>query len=100
MRTEPHLFAGRQTLILSMPDVKQVLSVAEAIALQRLAFEAHAQGKAWNAPNTWLPVSPHARLDEGAGRVCGKPQRAGDQGRGALSAASAGPKFGGLVCPV
>jgi ornithine cyclodeaminase len=29
------------------------------MTLQRLAFEAHAQGKAWNAPNTWLQVSAH-----------------------------------------
>jgi alanine dehydrogenase len=42
-----------------MSEVKQVLSVAEAMTLQRLAFEAHAQGQAWNAPNTWLPVSAH-----------------------------------------
>ena len=48
MRPAPHLFAGRQTLVLSMSEVKQVLSVAEAIALQRLAFEGHAQGQAWN----------------------------------------------------
>ena len=59
MRPAPHLFADRQTFILSMPEVKQVLSVAEAIGIQRLAFEAHAQGKAWNAPNTWLPVSAY-----------------------------------------
>ena len=59
MRPAPHLFAGRQTLILSMPEVKQVLSVAEAMTLQRRAFEAHAQGRAWNAPNTWLQVSAH-----------------------------------------
>ena len=58
MQPAPHLFAGRQTLVLAMPDVKQVLSVAEAIALQRLAFEAHAQGTAWNAPNTWVQVRP------------------------------------------
>jgi alanine dehydrogenase len=59
MRPATHLFAGRQTLVLSMSEVKQVLSVAEGITLQRLAFEAHAQGKARNAPNTWLQVSAH-----------------------------------------
>lgn len=57
--TETHLFAGRKTLMLSMPEVKQLLSVSEGIELQRVAFMDHAQGKAWNAPSTWLRVNKH-----------------------------------------
>lgn len=57
--TAEHLFAGRKTLILSMAEVKQLLSVSAGIELQRIAFEDHAQGKAWNAPSTWLRVEKH-----------------------------------------
>jgi ornithine cyclodeaminase/alanine dehydrogenase-like protein (mu-crystallin family) len=42
-----------------MAEVKQLLSVAEGIELQRIAFCDHAQGKAWNAPSTWLRVNKH-----------------------------------------
>jgi len=59
MSADSHLFAGRKTLILSMGEVKQLLSVSEGIELQRIAFEDHAQGKAWNAPSTWLRVNKH-----------------------------------------
>ncbi len=59
MTTNGHLFAGRKTLILSMAEVKQVLSVSEGIRLQKIAFEDHARGKAFNAPSTWLRVPKH-----------------------------------------
>lgn len=59
MSADKHLFAGRKTLILSMAEVKQLLSVSEGIELQRIAFEDHAQGNAWNAPSTWLRVNKH-----------------------------------------
>lgn len=54
-----HVFAGRETLILSMAEVKQLLPVSECIELQRIAFSDHAQGKAWNAPSSWLRVDKH-----------------------------------------
>jgi len=60
MSENSHLFAGRKTLILSMAEVKQLLSVSEGIELQRIAFEDHAQGDAWNAPSTWLRVNKHS----------------------------------------
>jgi alanine dehydrogenase len=59
MTKETHLFAGRKTLILTMAEVKQLLSVSEGIELQRAVFKDHAQGKAWNAPSTWLRVEKH-----------------------------------------
>lgn len=59
MSKEKHLFAGRETLILTMAEVKQLLSVSDGINLQRTAFMDHAQGKAWNAPSTWLRVNKH-----------------------------------------
>jgi len=58
--SEEHLFAGRKTLILSMAEVKRLLTVSEGIELQRIAFEDHAQGNAWNAPSTWLRVNKHS----------------------------------------
>lgn len=57
--TAEHLFAGRKTLILSMAEVKQLLSMSEGIDLQRIVFMDHAQGRAWNAPSTWLRVEKH-----------------------------------------
>lgn len=59
MSQEKHPFAGRKTLILTMAEVKTLLSVSEGIRLQRIAFTDHAQGKAWNAPSTWLRVNKH-----------------------------------------
>lgn len=59
MTETQHLFAGRQTLILSMAEVKQLLPVSECIELQRIAFSDHARGKAWNAPSSWLRVDKH-----------------------------------------
>ena len=49
-----HIFANRQTLIVSMAEIKQLMSMEECIELQRQVFVAHVQGGAQNAPNTWL----------------------------------------------
>ncbi len=59
MAEQEHPFAGRKTLILTMAQVKELLSVAEGIELQRTAFTDHAQKKAWNAPSAWLRVDKH-----------------------------------------
>ena len=59
MTSEQHLFAGRKTLTLTMAQVKELLSVSEGIELQRIAFEDHARGTAFNAPSTWLRVNKH-----------------------------------------
>ena len=49
-----HIFANRQTLIVSMAEIKQLMSMEECVELQRQVFVAHVQGGAQNAPNTWL----------------------------------------------
>ena len=59
MTSEQHLFAGRKTLTLTMAQVKELLSISEGIELQRIAFEDHARGTAFNAPSTWLRVNKH-----------------------------------------
>ncbi len=45
-----------QTLILSLQDVQQLLNVKTCIELQEKAFRWYGQGKAMNAPNTWLDL--------------------------------------------
>ena len=51
-----HIFADRQTLIVSMAEIKELMSMEECIELQKQVFVAHVQGGAQNAPNTWLRV--------------------------------------------
>ena len=49
-----HIFADRQTLIVSMAEIKELMSMEECLELQKQVFVAHVQGGAQNAPNTWL----------------------------------------------
>ena len=51
-----HIFADRQTLIVSMAEIKELMSMEECLELQKQVFVAHVQGGAQNAPNTWLRV--------------------------------------------
>lgn len=51
-----HIFANRKTLIVTMAEIKELLPMDECIELQKIAFAEHAEGKAFNAPNTWLKV--------------------------------------------
>ena len=51
-----HIFADRQTLIVSMAEIKELMSMEECLELQKKVFVAHVQGGAQNAPNTWLRV--------------------------------------------
>lgn len=51
-----HIFADRQTLIVSMAEIKELMSMEECIELQKKVFVAHVKGEAQNAPNTWLRV--------------------------------------------
>ena len=52
-----HIFANRQTLIVSMAEIKELMTMDECIELQKQVFAAHVQGRAQNAPNTWLKVT-------------------------------------------
>ena len=54
--TTEHIYAGRKTLIVTMAEIKSLLSMQECIELQKLVFVAHAKGDAINAPNTWLKL--------------------------------------------
>ena len=45
-----HIFADRQTLIVSMAEIKELMSMEECIELQKQVFVAHVQGGAQNAP--------------------------------------------------
>lgn len=55
-----HLFANRQTLVLSMAEIKSLLTMTDCIELQRVAFADHARGTAFNAPSSWLRVDKHS----------------------------------------
>lgn len=59
MSNTEHTFIGRKTLVLTMAEVKRLLSVAECIDLQRIAFMDHARGTGFNAPSSWLRVNKH-----------------------------------------
>lgn len=60
MTSTKHLFAGRKTLVLSMAEVKQLMSMSECIELQRTVFCDHARGAAWSAPSSWLRVDKYS----------------------------------------
>ncbi|MGH9346757.1 MAG: ornithine cyclodeaminase family protein [Vicinamibacterales bacterium] len=49
-----HVFAHRRTLIVTMAEIRQILSMDACIAIQKRAFECLSAGDALNAPNTWL----------------------------------------------
>lgn len=56
-----HPFAGRRTRILGVEDVKSLVSIEDAITVQRQAFIAQAEGKATAAPNSWLRLPEQER---------------------------------------
>lgn len=49
-----HPFAGRRTRMLSMGDVRELLTLEEALDLQRVAFTDLATGRATVSRNAWL----------------------------------------------
>jgi alanine dehydrogenase len=49
-----HIFAGRKTLIITMGQIKTLMSMRECIDIQAAAFRSASEGVAFNAPNTWL----------------------------------------------
>lgn len=49
-------FRGRLTRILSLPDVRSLIGIDQAIVIQREAFIAHAMGRSAASPNGWLQL--------------------------------------------
>ncbi|MGI8941280.1 MAG: hypothetical protein ACR2H7_05195, partial [Actinomycetota bacterium] len=56
-----HPFAGRRTRVLSLEEVRSLLTIEEAIEIQRAAFIALARGKTTAAPNSWLRLPGERR---------------------------------------
>lgn len=61
MAPTEHIFAGRKTLIISMADIKALMSMRECIAIQEAVFRASSAGEAQVAPNTWLRLADGTR---------------------------------------
>jgi alanine dehydrogenase len=59
--TGEHPFAGRQTRVLAMEDVRKLLDVDTAIEIQRAAFLSLARGHTTAAPNAWLRLPAEQR---------------------------------------
>lgn len=59
--TGDHPFAGRRTRILSVHDVRSLLTMAESVEVQRQAFLAQAQGAVTASPNAWLRLPDQDR---------------------------------------
>lgn len=59
--TAAHPFAGRETLILGLPQVRELVSMTDALALQRDAFIAAARGTVTVSPNAWLRLPGSTR---------------------------------------
>ncbi|HEY8339087.1 MAG TPA: hypothetical protein VIK95_04420, partial [Egibacteraceae bacterium] len=59
-----HPFAGRRTLVLSLPQVRDLVGMSDALAIQRDAFIAAARGSVRVSPNAWLrlPAPPRRWL--------------------------------------
>lgn len=59
-----HPFAGRRTLVLSLPQVRDLVGMSVALAIQRDAFIAAARGSVRVSPNAWLrlPAPPRRWL--------------------------------------
>ncbi len=59
-RTE-HIFAGRKTLIISMAEIKALMSMRECIDIQEAVFRGTSSGNTLVAPNTWLRLADGTR---------------------------------------
>lgn len=59
--TDRHPFAGRRTRILSVKDVRTLLTMEESMEVQRQAFLAQAQGAVTASPNAWLRLPDQER---------------------------------------
>ena len=56
-----HPFEGRTTRVIGLPQVLEVLTMTDAIAVQREAFRSLAAGRVTSAPNTWLRLPEQER---------------------------------------
>jgi alanine dehydrogenase len=56
-----HIFADRKTLVISMTEIKALLSMRECIDIQAAVFRSSATGDALVAPNTWLRLKDGSR---------------------------------------
>jgi alanine dehydrogenase len=56
MTANGHIFSNRKTLIVTMAEIKALMSMKDCIEIQAAAFCAASDGGAVNAPNTWLRV--------------------------------------------
>ena len=61
MDTSSHIFAGRKSLIVTMGEIKRLMSMRECIETQEAVFRSSAEGKAVVAPNTWLRLPDGTR---------------------------------------
>ena len=61
MERPEHIFAGRKTLVISMTEIKTLMSMRECIEIQAAIFRKSACGEAYVAPNTWLRLKDGAR---------------------------------------
>jgi len=61
MQPPGHIFAGRKTLIVTMGEIKRLMSMRDCIDLQEAVFRASAEGRAVVAPNTWLRLADGKR---------------------------------------
>ena len=61
MERPEHIFAGRKTLVISMTEIKTLMSMRECIDIQAAIFRKSACGEAYVAPNTWLRLKDGAR---------------------------------------
>lgn len=61
MNQPAHPFAGRRTRVLGMQEVRELLGMDEAIAVQRKAFIALAEQRTTSAPNSWLRLPSEHR---------------------------------------
>lgn len=59
--TSKHPFADRRTRVLSVADVRSLISMEETIEVQRAAFVAQAGGNVTASPNAWLRLPEQER---------------------------------------
>jgi alanine dehydrogenase len=61
MERPDHIFAGRKTLIVTMGEIKALMSMRECIDIQDAVFRSCSEGRAVVAPNTWLRLADGKR---------------------------------------
>jgi alanine dehydrogenase len=78
MEQSRHIFADRKTLVVSMKEIKALMSMRECIDIQEAVFRSSSTGGASVAPNTWLRLQDGSRwLKLLAGYVSGDTEAMG-----------------------